>query len=257
MGGYRIRRYGHLLTSLLLGGLLAACSPWWSTRTGQPLTGSFERKVSVSGQYLIYLPKGYSWSGDPWPLLLFLHGSGERGDDLDRVKLHGPPKEIGRGRDLPFVVLAPQAAKDQKWDSLALGALLDEVSSRHNVDPERIYVTGLSMGGYGAWELAVQFPNRFAAIAPVCGGGRPGDVCAIQHVPVWNFHGAKDDTVPLQHSQTMVDALRRCGGKVRFTVYPDAGHDSWTETYANSELYDWFLKQRRVAPSASDTTAGG
>jgi hypothetical protein len=122
-----------------------------------------------------------------------------------------------------------------------LAALLEEIEQHYAVDPARIYVTGMSMGGFGTWAFATTYPDRCAAIAPICGGGNPARVGAIRHLPVWAFHGAQDPIVPLRRSAEMVTALRQCGGDVRFTVYPDAGHDAWTETYANPELYAWFL----------------
>jgi predicted peptidase len=206
--------------------------------------------IPVTLNYLLYLPEGY----DPkqrWPLVLFLHGAGERGNDLDQVKNHGLPKLIEEGQEFPFIVVAPQCPKSESWNGkaqiAALSALLDEIERNYTVDPDRIYITGLSMGGYGTWALATAHPQRFAAIAPICGGGNAATVRAIRHVPAWAFHGAKDTVVSLEASQVMVDALKACGGSVRFTVYPDAGHDSWTETYANPELYTWLLQHSRVA----------
>jgi predicted peptidase len=126
-----------------------------------------------------------------------------------------------------------------------LNDLLQEIIRMHRVDRQRIYLTGLSMGGYGTWSLAMAYPDTFAALAPVCGGGDPGRVGRIKHLPIWVFHGAKDDIVPFEESESMVKALRRAGNDVRFTVYPDARHDSWTETYNNPRLYEWFLSHRR------------
>jgi predicted peptidase len=123
--------------------------------------------------------------------------------------------------------------------------LLDEVSARYAVDPDRIYLTGLSMGGFGTWAWAIAEPHRFAAIAPICGGGAPAAVCALRHLPVWAFHGARDTVVPLHRSEDMVRALEACGGNVRFTIYPEAKHDSWTPAYADPELYQWFLQHIR------------
>jgi len=129
----------------------------------------------------------------------------------------------------------------------ALGALLDEIAGAYRVDPQRVYLTGLSMGGFGTWHLALEQPQCFAAIAPICGGihGPSRIVCTLKDLPIWAFHGAKDETVPLDQQARLVEALRECGGNVRFTVYPEAGHDSWTETYNNPELYDWFLQHSR------------
>jgi predicted peptidase len=125
------------------------------------------------------------------------------------------------------------------------GCFFEEVLSQYRIDPERIYLTGLSMGGFATWAWAIEQPERFAALAPVCGGGNPLEVHKIRAVPVWAFHGAQDDIVPLQKSKEMVAALKACSGKVRLTVYPKTGHDSWTKTYDNPKLYEWFLKQKR------------
>ena len=162
------------------------------------------------------------------------------------ITRHGLPRVIERGNRLPFIVASPQCPTGEWWDADALGALVDEVEERHAVDPDRIYVTGLSMGGYGTWRLAQAQPERFAAIAPVCGGGNPTRASAIKHLPIWVFHGAKDEVVRPRESEQMVEALRAAGAtEVRFTVYPEAGHDSWTVTYDNPELYEWFLAHRR------------
>jgi predicted peptidase len=131
------------------------------------------------------------------------------------------------------------------WSTARLDALLEEVQEEHRVDPDRIYLTGLSMGGYGAWHLAMEFPHRFAALAPISGGATPSGICARKHLPIWVFHGAKDEIIKPDRSEELVERLKRCNGNVRFTLYPDAGHDAWTRTYENPELYDWFLQHRR------------
>jgi predicted peptidase len=128
---------------------------------------------------------------------------------------------------------------------MELTVLLDNIVARYKVDEDRIYVTGLSMGGFGTWSLASRTPNRFAAIVPICGGGEAYWARRFAHLPIWVFHGAKDPVVPLQRSEAMVDALRQRGGNVQLTVYPDAGHDAWSETYDNPKLYEWLLRQRR------------
>lgn len=209
----------------------------------------FRRDITrtVQMRYLLYLPGGYAAEQSArWPLVLFLHGAGERGDNLDLVKQHGIARVVGEREDFPFIAVSPQCPADDWWRTDVLAALLDESEQSYSVDPDRIYVTGLSTGGFATWALAIAYPDRFAAIAPVCGGGDPSRVCAIRYVPVWAFHGARDDVVPLRRSEEMVEALRACGGNVRFTVYPEAGHNSWTETYANPELYAWFLSHTRA-----------
>ncbi len=208
----------------------------------------FEARIvrHVSYRYLLYLPKTYSAdSGRRWPLLLFLHGSGERGDDLEKVKVHGLPGRLDALADFPFVVVSPQCPDGERWQVDALAALLDEVARRLRVDPDRVYVTGLSMGGRGTWDLAMSYPERFAAIAPVCGGALPDRACRLKDVPVRAFHGAADTVVPLAESETVVEAVQRCGGTAELVVYPGVGHDSWTATYADPSLLEWLLSHRR------------
>lgn len=212
-------------------------------QTAQRLAPSDE--TQTPGRYLLYLPPGYDQDRQAWPLLLFLHGSGERGRHLSRVKRHGPPHLLQEGMQLPFIVVSPQCPEGETWSVAFLDRLLDHAQGRYRVDPDRIYVTGLSLGGYGTWALAEAFPERFAAIAPVCGGGDPSRAAALKRLPVWVFHGEKDLLVPVRESEEMVAALREAGGNVRFTAYPDKGHDCWTVTYENPELYRWLLEQKR------------
>jgi predicted peptidase len=200
--------------------------------------------VDVSLHYLVYLPEGYGNDVRTWPLVLFLHGAGERGKNLDLVRKYGPPKLIDQGKSFPFILISPQCPNDEWWSLPALTGLLDEVERQFAVDKTREYVTGLSMGGFGTWKLAMLYPGRFAAIAPVCGGGDTTKVAALKSVPVWAFHGSKDPVVPLERSESLVRALKAAGGDVRLTVYPEAAHDSWTETYDNPEIYDWLLRHR-------------
>jgi predicted peptidase len=216
-----------------------------------PLAGihvaSLNRRLErvIGGEYQIFLPRTYTESQVRWPLILFLHGGGERGTDIEKVKVHGPLKIAAQRSDFPFIVVAPQVDTTLIWSTARLDALLDDVQEKYRVDPDRIYVTGLSMGGYGAWHLAMEFPHRFAALVPISGGATPSGMCALRHLPIWVFHGARDDVIKLDRSEELVERLKRCNGNVRFTVYPDAGHDAWTRTYDNPELYDWLLQQRR------------
>lgn len=211
---------------------------------GEQTSAQLNARVQVQLGYLLYLPRDYD-KEKSWPLMLFLHGAGERGDDLELVKKHGPPKLIAAGKDFPFIVVSPQCPKGRWWEPMELVALLDEIGGKYKVDPDRIYVTGLSMGGFGSWRLAAYAPERLAAIAPICGGGETYWTKEFAHLPVWVFHGAKDTGVPLERSQAMVDALKKSGGDPKFTIYPDAGHDSWTAAYDDPELYKWLLAQKR------------
>ena len=220
-----------------------------SQGAGRQEARTFEAEIRkrVRLGYLLYLPEDYGEARKRWPLVLFLHGADERGSDVERVKVHGPPRLVDEGKSFPFILVSPQCAKGSRWidQVAALAALLDEIEGSYDVDPDRIYVTGLSMGGAGTWALAAEQPERFAAIAPICGPGNPKKAELIKHLPVWVFHGVKDERVPLEESEQMVEALKAAGAEPKFTVYPEAGHDSWTETYANEELYDWLLQQRR------------
>lgn len=205
--------------------------------------------------YWLYLPPEYDpQAARRWPLILFLHGFGERGGslpDLELVKLHGIPHVLDTGHDLPFIVVSPQCSRFSWW-TLKTGqliTLLDSVMAQYVVNPAQVFLTGLSMGGYGTWQLGMAYPERFAALAPICGGGMHMDVPALKGVPVWAFHGAADDIVPLQCSQIMVNALQQAGGDAKLTIYPDTGHNSWTVTYDNPDLYDWFLAHKK--PSVS------
>lgn len=208
---------------------------------------SFEKKieVTVSLKYLLSLPAGYD-KNKKYPLVIFLHGSGERGDNLSKVKKHGIPFEIASGKSFPFIMAAPQCpSEDEEWNIYALNTLYKELVSQYNIDLKRVYLTGLSMGGYGTWKFAKAFPDYFAAIAPVCGGGNPDSISVLKNIPVWAFHGEKDNVVPIAEADTLVKTLKKCGGNVKFTIYPETGHNSWTKTYSNPEFYTWLLAQKK------------
>lgn len=221
--------------------LVSAMAHGEEPAAGKQTPAEFSQEVTVTTKYLLYLPKDYETSDKKYPLMLFLHGAGESGNDLDKVKVHGPPKIVENKTDFPFIVVSPQSP-GRGWQPDVLNGLLDDVIAKYRVDTDRVYLTGLSMGGYGTWSLAAAHPDRFAAIAPICGGGNPEDAAKLKEIPMWVFHGAKDSVVPLDRSQVMVDAVKAAGGDVQFTVYPEAEHDSWTETYDNEELYKWMLK---------------
>ncbi|MBI5773934.1 MAG: alpha/beta fold hydrolase [Verrucomicrobia bacterium] len=226
-------------------------------RAGEQTAQVFAKKLSRAHRlkYLLFLPRGYdAKSRQRWPLLLFLHGAGERGANLKLVAKYGPPKIAPHQPGFPFILVSPQCPARTMWDPDALLALLDDVTARHRVDRRRVYLTGMSMGGFGAWRLAIAEPQRFAAVVPICGGGdvlpiflaEPARERALRTLPVWAFHGACDEVVPLAESERMVQALRQAGATdVRLTVYPDAGHDSWTETYDNPKLYEWLMSHAR------------
>jgi len=206
----------------------------------------FEKDITSKARlkYLLFLPADYGKTDKQWPLILFLHGSGESGDDLSKVKAHGPAKIVETNKDFQFIVVSPQSS-GRGWNPDVLNALLDDIVAKYKADKDRIYLTGLSMGGYGTWALGAAHPERFAALVPICGGGNTADAPKLKDIPIWVFHGGKDNTVPLEQSERMVKAIKAAGGNVEFTVYPEAGHDSWTETYNNPKLYTWLLEQKR------------
>ena len=216
-------------------------------------------KVAQAGdmKYLRYLPKGYpGTNGQHWPLMLFLHGAGERGTDIQLAAVHGPLKQVKLGQEFPFIIVAPQCAAGELWQNEPLLQLLNHVEQKFAVDTNRVYLTGISMGGYGTWQLGLQHPEKFAALVPICGGGNMIEVIlgarekgtTVKRLPIWAFHGAKDVVVPLDESERLVNQLKKLGVKeVKLTVYPEANHDSWTETYKNPELYEWLLKQSQLS----------
>lgn len=209
---------------------------------------TFETKVvrQVRCDYLLSLPKDYdAKSPRTWPLVIFLHGSGERGADVNKVKMHGPPKLVAAGQQFGFILVSPQCSPDVPWRVDELKLLLDDIEKHYRIDRDREYITGLSMGGMATWEWLLTEQNRFAAAVAICGPSgwveRP-----IQHAtPVWVFHGDADKSVPLGESREMVEKFQKAGGEVKFTIYPGVGHNAWTQTYANPEMWTWLLSHRR------------
>lgn len=209
---------------------------------GQSTQQKMKTSIKEDINYLMFLPKDYSKTGKPSPMIVFLHGSGERGNDLEKVKAWGPPAIVEKNPDFPFVILSPQCPDGEWWNSHLLKGMIDDVIANYNIDKSRVYLTGLSMGGFGAWDLAESYPNYFAAIAPICGGGNPILVSQLKDIPVWVFHGKKDEAVPEQQSALMVEALKKIGADVVYTVLPEGGHvDAWEYAYNEAGLFDWFL----------------
>ena len=226
----------------------------------------FKNPAEQTLQYLWYLPSDVE-ENETIPILLFLHGAGERGYDKQKTLVYGAKDFLSdKLQSLQkCAVLIPQCPNDQQWvnvpwtyDEHTLPAepstalklvsqLLNELCETYPIDENRIYLTGLSMGGFGAWDLVSRTPNRFAAVIPICGGGdaHATVVEKFEHVPVWVFHGDADQTVKVKRSRDMVRALRTAGGKPEYTEYPNVDHDSWTNTYANPQIYQWLLAQRR------------
>lgn len=206
--------------------------------------------------YLLYLPEDYaSDSTRTWPMMVFLHGVGESGKDLEKIKMHGPPKMIEEGYKFPFVVVSPQA-QERGWRPEFVQKLVLEIQDKYKVDKDRTYLTGLSMGGFGTWYTAQMYPELFAAILPICGGGDSQNTWSLENMPIWCFHGAKDKIVPISSSQIMIDSLKKYQNpNIKFTIYPDAEHDSWTDTYNNRAIYDWLLSHKRFKYTETPITS--
>ncbi|MEY4482786.1 MAG: hypothetical protein RL693_238 [Verrucomicrobiota bacterium] len=209
-----------------------------------------EVKLKVGYPFLLSLPEGYEKdTSKKWPLLVFLHGAGERGDNLEKLKKHGPPKLISAGRKFEAIVACPQALPLNVWNPYGVKALVDELKAKYRVDESRIYLTGISMGGFGTWDTVMEFPDLFAAALPICGGAGVKFVMAerIKHLPIWIFHGDADPSVPVDYSRRIQGALEKVGGHSRLTIYPGVAHDSWTQTYDNPEVWQWLFQQQKPA----------
>jgi predicted peptidase len=239
----------------------------WSTASGEePVPGKqveqeFKTSEGKSIRYLLYLPKQYD-SKEKWPLLLFLHGRGESDGPLSVVKKWGPPRLIERGENPPYIVVSPQCPPNpESWPQPVqqdlLLALLDHINNSCKVDRDRIFLTGLSMGGYGSWRLAADHPERFAAVVPICGAGKPADADKLKFLPIWVWHGTEDPAVPFQRSVEMVEAIKKAGSTtIRFTTLEGVGHNSWEAAYATPELYQWLEKQTASANRARANNTG-
>jgi predicted peptidase len=213
--------------------------------------GSFESEITIKlgYKYLLTLPDGYEADqSKKWPLLVFLHGAGERGDDLELLKKHGPPKQIAAGKKFDAVVVSPQVPAGEFWNPHGVKALVDKLKKEHRVDDSRVYVTGISMGGFGTFDTITAYPEVFAAAIPICGGAGINVVKfkPLKDMPIWIFHGGSDPTVPVEFSQMAMRWFEReKAPNAKLTVYPEAKHDSWTQTYDNPEVWEWLFAQKK------------
>ncbi|RKS55857.1 dienelactone hydrolase family protein [Gillisia mitskevichiae] len=231
---------------LLLLFMLSVCSSSFS----QVSEHTFDEKVEIPAKldYVLYTPEGYEDSKEDFPLIVFLHGAGERGGDLSRVGIHGPLKYIREGNAINAVILAPHCPEGTYWQPEQVAGLVKKVITENNIDEKRVYLTGLSMGGYGVWATGGEHPEIFAAMAPICGAiYRPiyRNAFHLKEMPIWVFHGALDNVVLPENSNKMVKALKDIGNDVKYTIYPFANHNSWEETYNNPEFYKWLLAQKK------------
>jgi predicted peptidase len=198
-------------------------------------------------KYVLFIPKDYDGK-KAYPLILFLHGAGETGEDGQKQAKTGLGKAIREQADtFPFITVFPQSQK-RTWkadsdDGKRALAILEETKKDYKIDEKRVYLTGLSMGGFGTWSFAEAFPEKWAAIVPICGGGDPKSAEKIKNIPCWIFHGDADNAVKVDRSRDMKKALEAAGGKPNYTEYPGVGHNSWDKAYATKDLFEWMLKQ--------------
>jgi len=200
-------------------------------------------------KYYLYYPENYfSSPNENFGLLLFLHGGGESGRDVKEIKETGPPKLLVEGKQFPFLILAPQNPHEKKWwNTQAVIQLLDSVVDSNRDDKKRIYLTGLSRGGSAAWELATQYPEKFAALAVVCGmAPLPYAHWIDKDLPIWVFHGDQDEVIDVEESDQMVKKLKEMGYQVQYTRYKGVGHNVWDRAYTTDSLYTWMAKQKRL-----------
>ena len=227
---------------------------------GRQVTGpSFVEVTDARGyKALVLVPVNTGEAIDgKLPAILFLHGIGESGNDLNRLKQNGFPRILEGDQQFPFIFIMPQCPSSTEWyytnaDNItAMRTFLDDILARFPIDPDRLYITGLSMGGIGSWYFAINLPSRFAALVPVAFRSDGWSPAPAKDIPVWAFHGAKDGVIPLSKAQALVDQFKAVGGSVRFDIYSNGGHDAstWTVTYNNPDVYDWMLRKRKVTLS--------
>ncbi|MDB6057709.1 MAG: phospholipase/carboxylesterase [Verrucomicrobiales bacterium] len=202
-----------------------------------------EKSVGAKMDYLLFLPQEYEKSQKKWPVLLYLHGSGECGTNLNLLKRNGPTKYVLTHPEFPFILVAPQTKGG--FDDRAVVRLLDQIVNRYRVESRQVYLTGLSMGGGATWDIAAKHPERFAAVVPVSGVGNTGMANKLAVLPIWVFHGSRDNIISVEWSQKMVAAIKAAGGTIKYTEFPKSHHNIWAKVYDNPEMYQWLLAQKR------------
>lgn len=225
-------------------------------------TAQIFKNNNESIRYLLYLPENYyKDSTKKWPIIIFYHGSGECGKNLNLLKKHGIPKFVENKKDFPFIVISPQYELDENYNILndtsikTYNLFIQHIISVYKIDPKRIYLTGLSFGGHITWKKALQHPYIFTAIAPVCGYPNnenfnnpkvPENISVLKNMPIWIFHGAKDNKVNIIHSNIMANSLKKINKNLKYTIFPDKGHNIQYDVYEKNEnLYKWFLKYKK------------
>jgi len=236
---------------VFLNGRSSASDQKPGTQIAAKLEGTIETdgaKTDFEVRYLQFLPESYKADGKPLPVILFLHGAGERGDNIDLVKKWGPPRIVEKKKEFPFIVISPQCPKNRGWEATKLLPLVEHTLKTLNTDPDRVYVTGLSMGGYGTWEIIAASPHRFAAGMPLCGRGDVAKAKDLVGTPIHAVIGGKDRKTTNDSVREIVKAVKAAGGKhIDYTLHEDLGHNVWSRTYSSPETWQWFLSHKRGA----------
>ncbi|GAB2594463.1 carboxylesterase family protein [Spirosoma areae] len=196
--------------------------------------------------YLLYLPKDYKRGSAAYPLVIYLHGGSQRGQDLTKLKTYGLPYLVDKGHHFPFIIASPQCPVGKSWSTDNwLDSLYTDLATNYRVDAKRVYLTGISLGGYGSWQTAVDHPDKFAAVVPLCGGCDDStQICRLKQVPIWTFHGTADAIIPISETERLVKRLENCKGQVKFTRLEKEGH-SIQYLYEDTAIFDWLLKQHK------------
>lgn len=229
---------------ILLSSFAFAEDPAPGKQVEQKLELSDDRSVD----FLLYLPEDYEPTKN-YPFMLFLHGRGESNGPLSRVKVWGPPRLVDMGKKMPFIIASPQCPKESFWSQAGEQAkiveLLKHLEEKYAIDETRMYLTGLSMGGYGSWTLAASHPQKFAAVVPICGKGNAADAEKLKDTPIWAWHGLADRVVKPEGTSKVVEAIRKAGGtKIKFTGLEDVGHNSWSAAYWTPQIYSWMRSHK-------------
>lgn len=214
-----------------------------------PLVSYGQVKDKVKYDYLVYLPKNYSSETKKYPLLIYLHGGSQKGNDLNKLKTYGLPYLIEKGQNFDFIIASPQCPENKYWSTENwFESLYSDLIMRYRIDTDRVYCTGISMGGYGTYIVALDFPDKFAAIVPLCGGINDSDtsrVCNLRNIPIWTFHGTADDKILIGETERIVSGLKKCKGKIKFTKLQNKGHGIEYLYETNPQIYKWLLKHKR------------